>query len=292
METASWIIENMAKEESFTQLANAVKEAGHHLIELNRGYEKSQLSKFWVGEGNQYPIHCVVFNGSIEMAKLLRKDLPNICQPVIYANYPAFLCSNYYPYFGDILFNDRYVMMPLSELVRQKFLVYGLLGKEATIFLRPDSGEKTFQAQLVDFSDLERFAENQGVAVNNEMVVVSTPKNIRWEGRFVVTRWEEIVAHSTYRYQGERLYVASAPTKARELCEEVIKRQYIPDSVYCVDVCEDNDGNCWLLELTSFSSAGLYACDKRNIVKAVTEIAYEDFKRANVSMPWPGLVGH
>ena len=46
-----------------------------------------------------------------------------------------------------------------------------------------------------------------------------------------------------------------------------------------IDVCETNEGNFYLLELNSFSSAGLYACKKELIVKRVSEIALEDYNK-------------
>ncbi len=52
---------------------------------------------------------------------------------------------------------------------------------------------------------------------------------------------------------------------------------YYPDSVFCYDICQDGDGECFLLELTSFSSAGLYATNKAAIVKRVSEIAEAEY---------------
>lgn len=281
METANkvtWLIENFTKEPSYTELAAAVKAAECPLIEFKDGYKRSDIAALWVGEFNNYPIHCVVSNGSIEMVKLLRKDLPRTCFPIAYCNFDSYLCSNYYSHFGDLLFNDKYVMMPLKEVKRQKFMIYGLLGKDGLVFIRPDSGEKTFQAQLVDILDIDRFADGLG-NIANDLVVISTPKNIKWEGRFVVNCWDDIIAHSTYRFQGQKTLIPSVPRKSLDICREVMNKSYVPDSVYCIDLCEGDDGKFYLLELTSFSSAGLYGSDKNRIVAAVNEVALEDFKR-------------
>lgn len=105
----------------------------------------------------------------------------------------------------------------------------------------------------------------------NSLVLISTPKNIRWEGRFVVTREKEIIAHSTYRFQGQVTYIPSVPVGATKKCKEVINVGYHPDDIYCVDLAEDSDGEFHLLELTSFSSAGLYASDKKAVVSKVSE---------------------
>ena len=61
------------------------------------------------------------------------------------------------------------------------------------------------------------------------------------------------------------------------MVQEVLQIGYYPDSVFVMDVCEDSDGRFWLLEINSFSSAGLYACDKAKIVKEVSAIAEEEW---------------
>lgn len=42
-----------------------------------------------------------------------------------------------------------------------------------------------------------------------------------------------------------------------------------PEEVYVLDVCEP-DGHLRLLELNPFSGADLYACDRREVVAAVS----------------------
>lgn len=277
----TWVVENFVKEKSYRELQEAVKKAGYPLIEINGDYSKSILQSLnsdfdssdldWTGEGK-----CVIANGSIKMCRLLRQDLRSHCQPVLYCNWQKYLCSQYYTYYGPYLFNDKYCMMTLKELERQKFDIWGHYGKDALIFIRPDSGDKPFQAGLLDLIDLSKFMETHNDCLH-DLVLVSTPKNIRWEGRFVVSRERQIIAHSTYRFQGLVTNIPSVPPKSIDFCKEILKVNYTPDSIFCIDLCEDSDGNFWLLELTSFSSAGLYACDKNKIVENVSRIALEDY---------------
>jgi hypothetical protein len=72
--------------------------------------------------------------------------------------------------------------------------------------------------------------------------------------------------------------IPAVPEGATEMCKKVLQKEYYPDRIFCVDICEDGDGEFWLLELNSFSSCGLYACDKDKIVKRVSEIAWEKFQ--------------
>ena len=233
------------------------------------GFQKKDLDEFKFYE------HCVIFAGSIELTEIIKKELPH-CYPVAYCTKANYFCSKYYSYFGKLLFNDKYFLISLKELVRNKFFYWGVLGKEALIFIRPDSGQKPFQAQLLDLLDLDNF-HSKNKDIEHELVLVSSPKNIQGEYRFIVTKYEEIIGHSTYRYQGQITKIPSVPTKALEFCKEVLKIKYFPDSVFVIDICEDNDENYWIMELNSFSSSGLYESNKENIVKRVTEIAKEEF---------------
>lgn len=263
----TWIIENYSKENSYAELIESVRKENYPLIEIKGDYKKNDLDNI---------SGCVLFNGSIGMSKLIKKQLQDRCKPIIYSNFENYLCSKYYPYFGRLLFNDKYIIIPLIDLQRNRFLIYGMMGKEGVIFIRPDSGEKPFQAQLLDIIDLDRFIENN-THIKNELVIVSSPKNIKWEGRFVVNRNKQMIAYSTYIFQGQTALIPSVPEKAMEKCREILSIHYYPDSVFCIDICEDSDGNFWLLELTSFSSAGLYACNKDSIVKYASQMALEDF---------------
>lgn len=264
-----WIVENFVKEPSFKELSEAIKKLDYPFIPIEGDYRRDMLAGL--------TSKCVVVNGSIKMVKLMKQDLPPDCFPVSYCTFENYRCTAYYSHFGPYLFNDQYAIMSLKEVVRQKYSVWGHYGKDAMIFIRPDSGEKTFQAGLLDIIDLPTlYDSNQDV--EHDLVLVSTPKTILWEGRFVVSKFKEIIASSTYRFQGKVCLIPSVPVEATKFCQEVLNKvDYHPDSVFCLDVCQDSDKNCWVLELTSFSSAGLYACNKEHIVQKVSEIAEKEY---------------
>lgn len=263
-----WIVENINKESSYLELVQAVKNLNYNLIELNGDYHNSLLDNI-----NNCP---VIFNGSIEMSKII-KDKLKTCYPVCYNSFENFKCSKYYSYFGEYLFNDNYAILSLSELNRNKFKYYGQYGKEALIFIRPNSGEKTFQAQLVDIIDFENFYK-QNELIKHDLVLVSTPKKIIGEWRVICSK-DKIIDYSLYRYQGQISKIRAIPPEALKLAENLLKIDYKPDDVFCFDICSDSDNNYWLLELTSFSLAGLYASNKENIVKEVNKIILEKYNK-------------
>ena len=267
----TWIVENFVKEKSFRELQLAIQELGYPLIEINGDYSKKMLES--VTEGS-----CVLVNGSIKMVKMIYEELRGKSHPIRYCDFEKYKCSAYYSHYGEYLFNDKYGMMSLKEVCRQKYDVWGHYGKDAMIFIRPDSGEKTFQAGLLDIVDIDQLYESNK-DVGHDMVLVSTPKNILWEGRFIVSKDREVIAYSTYRFQGNVCLIPSVPPETLKFCKMLLEKvEYYPDSVFCLDICQDSDKVCWLLELTSFSSAGLYVSNKKDIVEKVSMIAESDWK--------------
>lgn len=256
----NWIIENLTREDSYKELADKLKQMGRNVTLINGDYSHSMIQS----RQNEN----VIFLGCIEMNALVGWKLKEQgCYPANCATFENYLCTKYYPHFSEYLFNDNYVMVPLSELIRRKWFFWGLFGKESLLFIRPDSGEKTFKAGLFDIQDIEKLLQE----VDNQLVIISSPKNIVGEFRFLVSK-EKIIAVSSYRWQGLLTRVPSAPPKATQFVEKILKVGYCPDEMFCVDVAQDSDGNFWLMELTSFTSAGLYSMDKEKVILGVEEV--------------------
>lgn len=264
-----YIIENFTDSEDYRDLIQAVRDSGRYCFVIDKnnhfdfdpsGFEENDL---------------VIVHGSIQMTKNIASRLPKGCHPVAYSSWEKYLCSSYYPYFKDLLFNDFNEFTFIGNLKEFKFDYYQKFGREALIFIRPDSGEKTFQAQLLDLQDFDRFWDNAtsggGNCSSSDIVIVSTPKKIMGEWRFVCTK-KDIISCSTYQYQGKKTLIPSAPLGATEKCKQILEVGYYPDPIFCVDIFQDGDNSFWLGELTSFSSAGLYCTDKKKVVAAVNQI--------------------
>ena len=270
-----WVVENFTDSEDYRDLISAIKESGRDCFVIGR-HNHFDFNPLGFNEND-----CVIVQGSIQMTKNIGDRLPKGCYPIAYNAFENFLCSKYYPHFKDHLFNDNHEITTLKNLKENKFEYYRKFGKDALIFVRPDSGEKTFQAQLIDIQDFDRFWDNgiQSSASDDDLVIVSTPKQINGEYRIVCSKYNggEIISSSTYQYQGKRTYIPCVPPKVTEKCKSILKIGYYPNSVFCIDLAEDADGNCWLMELTSFSSAGLYMTNKKDIVKRVNEIVESEY---------------
>ena len=270
----NWIIENFSNGSDIEELINEVNSAGHNLHLINRRtgfkYEDIQLNN-----------ECVVFYGSINMASIMKKHLGD-CYPVIWEN-TTFDCTEYWPRYKHLLFNDKYEFVKISDFKKNKWFYYQIYAKEAVLFIRPNSGDKSFAGQLLDIQDFDNFFAESNLfnGKDNDIIVVSTPKTIIGEWRFIVTADKDIIGCSCYQYQGKIAIVGSAPAGATAIVEKVFEVGVYPADVFSIDIAQDKDGNFWLLEFNSFNSCGLYAINKKQIVSKVTELAIKNYELRN-----------
>ncbi len=135
-----WIIENFTDSEDYRNLIESVRKLPRECFVIDkRNHFDFDPSGFNEGD-------CVLFQGSIQMAKNVASRLPKNCFPVGYNTWQNYLCSSYYSHFKDILFNDKHKFITAGELKANKYDFYKEFGKEAMIFVRPDSGDKPFTA--------------------------------------------------------------------------------------------------------------------------------------------------
>lgn len=219
---------------------------------------------------------CVVFYGTLNFGSKILRETKWI--PCAYCNLPELQCVNYYPALGTFLLNDDYVMLPFGDLIRKKDHLYEMLGDADCLFIRPNSGMKPFGGQVLE---RERFELDVGRLKNamfpHELCVVSSPKNVEDEWRFVVVQGK-IVASSKYISAGEVISSTDVPNEAKDLAEAVVRTGFSPDSAWTLDICRTRRNEYRLLEVNCFSCAGLYACDLKPIVTAVSKAAIEDWK--------------
>jgi hypothetical protein len=278
-----WIVENFVGDNGYEELIEEIRKQGMEctVLDITNHFElKTGLIK---------DDELIIFQGSIQLFRKLKEELS--CKPMGWMTDSNYLCSNYYPHFQKYLFNDKHVFTTVSGLKHNKFWFYSIFGKEALIYVRPDGGDKTFTGQLIDLQDFDKFFSSgtRCSAKDTDMVVVSSPKNILGEWRFICTNEKEIIAMSCYQYQGQRTYIPSAPVEATKLCKEILSVGWYPDPFFTIDICQDSDKNFWMIEMNSFTCAGMYGANKELIVKRVSEIVSK--KSSVTNMICDGLIG-
>lgn len=104
------------------------------------------------------------------------------------------------------------------------------------------------------------------------IVVISSPKTIVNEWRFVVAAGE-VVAGCLYQCGTDKAFDSNYDPAAFQLASEIAALGYEPDPVWVVDICETSDGEYRMLEIGGFSFSDLYACNKLDVVVAVSNVA-------------------
>ncbi|MEK6882844.1 MAG: ATP-grasp domain-containing protein [Nanoarchaeota archaeon] len=268
MNNINWVVEKYDTEEQ-DRLIESINKQGYNLTII----EQDKPNDVFV-EAQKHIKKCTIFKGTLRSAKNFNHILrPEGGYPGAYYTEEKYNCSNYYQFYGNYLLNEDYIITTLKDLKRRAFFYYGIFGRDTKIFIRPDSGEKKFTGFVLDLLDLGKFEEEN--ENDKSLIIISSPKQIRGEYRFVVSK-DFIIAHSTYIYQENITKIKAVPKEAIDFCEKMLKI-YIPDSVYCIDIAETMDGDMKLLEINSFASSGLYACDMDKVVEEVSKIAFKEY---------------
>ena len=221
------------------------------------------------------PKDCVVFYGSLNLAKQVQKHTQWV--PGAWCNLPQFECVYYYPKLSQFLLNDRYIMLPYGELLRQKDFLYETLGNSGCLFIRPSSGFKLFTGTVVHVDKYEREVECFGLydVEPHKVVVVSEPQNLLEEWRLVIAD-QRCVTGSLYKNAGKIVHSPEVPQEVIDY-GNLVAGTWQPDPVFVLDVCRLKSGELKLIEINSFSSSGLYVCDKAKIVEAASAMAVKEW---------------
>lgn len=274
---ASWLIESDVFDPKVRTLIQEVERQGMRAVVL------SDTKYFDVDYFRLFgDFDCVIFHGCLDMARHIMRKTD--WTPGAYCTPEAYNCTSYYPKLGKYLLAQNYAMLPYGDLFRSQDFLYGTFGIDGTIFIRPNSGLKPFTGQTVYTKYFCKGVEYMGYGgiKPSDLVVVSEPRNIEAEWRFVVVDGK-VITGSLYRFQGESAdYLGPGYSEESfEFAQEVADESYVPDRAYTIDVCKTYVGNYYLLEINSFSCAGLYHCDLEAIVREVSRVALEDWRLAN-----------
>lgn len=217
----------------------------------------------------------VIFYGSLNLARELRKHAKWI--PGVWGNLHNLKCTTYYNHYGEYLLNNDYVMLPYGELLRKKEFLFNVVGENDCLFVRPDSGFKTFTGTVIRRDSYEADVKQLGfydVDCSN-IVIVSKPKNIYEEYRMICVD-KQIVTGCMYKLNKKEHYSKEVPQEVFDYASKVADT-WQPDNCFTIDVCRTDDGYK-LVEVNSFSSSGFYQCDIEQIVVNANKMALKEVK--------------
>jgi len=221
-----------------------------------------------LGFGQYDPQQCILYYGEIDFVRQVITRAPFI--PGAWCNFKNMQCSTYYAYLGEHLLNDRYIMMPVGDLLRQIDRIT-IDWCSDRVFIRPDSGAKPFTGYVVDIKEKHKIGQLVESVGPDTLVVVAPAKAITAEWRFVVCD-RKVVTGCRYLPTESPDY----PADSLRLAEKVSQLEWQPDLCYTVDIAE-SEGEMRVLELNSFSCSGFYECDPAAIVEHASCVAREEW---------------
>lgn len=251
----TWILEsNVFAETCFDEMVA-------HLTERGMPYHVVRIIPFIHEIDGKTPVidgPCVVY-GSIGVQKLAAKHgwSPGV--------FPVPTEVEAQEALGDLYLNGDAVRMNISEVNAYT------ANREGTFFIKPDTDTKEFAGQVIDFADFYKWYDgmlDSGYLTANDFpVVVSEPKKLGCEWRVVVVDGK-IVTSSLYRqYQmvkAERNIIPEV-----EAIVMAAHARFQPAEAYVIDVAQVGD-DYRIIEYNTLNSAGLYDCDARAVIDAVT----------------------
>lgn len=240
-----FIIEQYDVSNGWAKFGEACQKAGHGVIHAR----PDQLSKIVAMDDLKGAFVIGSFQAVTE-ARTVNNKL------VVWSSLRSFDCSAYYPDVGHLLINGHYAFLQIKELLRQRWEVWRTFGKDTKVFVRPDRSDKPFTGEVIDLQELDSFFKQ--VSDDRQMVVISTPKEIRGEWRFVASK-DKLLGCSSYKYQGNLTYIPFAPKQVVTMANKVRETITFPDPLVVIDIAELEDGTVGLMELNGFSTSGMYA---------------------------------
>lgn len=268
-----WVIEDGVFPENQDELSKLTQST---LVKY-RPFDESKQLEVNKGLLPQKDDNKVIFYGSINLGRKLIKQgyawqiwLPD----------KVFDCSYWLPRFEKFCFNTASIFSPFglfSECLKSTKLNY------CTIFVRPDSGYKLFDGQVVRQQERQNFLDSTKKEYNifpEDMIMISLYGEIDKEFRFLIGNFDDeniIISGSQYISEGKVESSPDIPEECYDFVKDILAHAnrigYNPAPAWTLDICYN--GSYWMLETGSFSSAGLYQCNMKNTVKQIEKICKE-----------------
>lgn len=271
-----WLLDMLSVEDYNNELEDVIHDLGDYYYRMDPFWYLKNGSAELVNNFDNGPVMSLCSLGAAQFILNRTKVSPGA-----YCNLQKFKVSNYSKDYYNYMLND-YLYMPLWQLSKNKTKLFETFGNNGAIFVRPDSGFKTFNGMILTEerfnNDLEDISK---VTINPyELVCISEPKNINREWRLVIVE-DKVVGASQYKNSGKLEILTNCPQSIKDFAETASSTCDNPDKCYVMDIAETIFGPK-IIELNSFSCSGLYKCNIKEVISAVREVVIQDFKDSEV----------
>lgn len=269
-----WLVEDFDADNRFGDLANEAKRQGCEVrVEKYIPFEGGKLDFFKDDD-------IVLTQTSINLALQIKKQTN--WRPGPWLTVENYECTKYYPILknaGISLFNENCIFDTRVNTEKCIEKLVEDIGELSTkrIYIRPSSGLKPFSGMVFIAKDpywSTDWSWVQESTKEDDILLIARPyeheNRIESEWRFIAAEGE-IITGSQYKKEGTLDYSQSFEQEALELARATAK-VYQPDPMYTVDICKNAKNEFFVMEINSFSCAGLYSCDMKLIVNRCLEI--------------------
>ncbi len=266
-----FFIDNLMQESRYETgiptLAAAAVDQGHSVT--ISGY--IPVKQGFVTEPGRHDEEPFLVYGSVQFCKLYEKYYGRSGIPGLYFNKNVKSFVNFAVHIGTDLLNEGYILLPYKEVKRRAKSLF-------PFFIKPESGLKEFVGQVVrSFADFDLLCPWSHID-DETICVISSPKNILGEFRYVIVN-NEVITGSEYRWDDILDVRRDTLPECDKMAEKIAKAEWQADTVYVCDVAMTPEGPK-VIELNAFSSSGLYACDTELIVYAVAKAAEHEYNES------------
>lgn len=260
----TWVLESGVFPNSHTSLRDAIRDAGHSLVDWLDSWQSEKPPKR-LSNGP------TVFHGSLGNAAYVNDQLD--WTPGSFCDADRFRCSYWYDIKRHWLIHERYVFTTVAELVENAPTIAENVGATNALFVRPDSPLKPFSGRVVNVSGLTPKHLDYGFYYEdlNLPIVVAPVRRIGREWRFVVVNGE-VISGSGYDPTTRTSAAHRLDDSVFQFAAAIAAETFAPYNVYIMDVC-DCDNDLRLVEFNPFGGADLYACDPSPIVESISQLA-------------------
>jgi hypothetical protein len=211
----------------------------------------------------------VVFRGSL--ALMLHIHANRRWRPGGWCSFRDLACSTYYAHFGPFLLNRDYTLLPVAEAVRLADDLFARYATRGTLFVRPDSVDKSFTGTLTDRASFTNTFLGTTFDPTTP-VLVARAKKLSYEWRLIVAEGR-VIAGSQYRNATDWEDRPGCPDEVLSFATNALERvAWRPAPMFVMDVCDSEDG-LRILELNSFGCSGHYLADVQAVVEAASALA-------------------
>ena len=213
--------------------------------------------------------------GSFEFVREYTKKYKNILS---FGATDNFKCSTYLSYSNTDFFLNNTPFFTTFSLFEKNIEKWMSLFSN-NIFIRPDSGFKTFTGLPLNKNncDFELNSLKRLTGAQPEtLILVSSGANIQSEYRLIVCD-KKVVGKSSYMINGKIKTDVSVPNEVLAYAKKYLEEtEWTPDSCFVMDIARLKNGDFYIIEFNAFSHSDFYESNFAEIFDAASRYLYEE----------------